>query len=75
VVLLDEKLSLHIAFGRSDHFGGATSPDEFRDPKNVMHIDRIYLRELQDRIVVKTLFFANPDGRRELIMADSKYTI
>lgn len=75
VVLLDEKLSLHIAFGRSDHFGGATSPDEFRDPKNVVHIDRIYLRELQDRIVVKTLFFANPDGRRELIMADSKYTI
>lgn len=75
VVLLDEKLSLHIAFGRSDHFGGATSPDEFRDPKNVVHIDRIYLRELQDRIVVKTLFFSYPDERRELIMADSKYVI
>ena len=28
--LLDEKLGLHIAFGRSDHFGGATAPASFR---------------------------------------------
>ena len=28
-ILLDEKLGLHIAFGRSDHFGGTVGPGDF----------------------------------------------
>ena len=31
-VLLDEKLGLHIAFGRSDHFGGQVGPPPFSSP-------------------------------------------
>jgi len=32
-ILLDEKLGLHIAFGRSDHFGGAVGPGAFSRPE------------------------------------------
>lgn len=54
-VLLDEKLGFHIAFGRSDHFGGATGPDKFSSPNAVVHIDRIYIPETQPRIQVKSV--------------------
>jgi hypothetical protein len=49
-ILLDEKLGFHIAFGRSDHFGGATGPSSFSSAKSVVHIDRIYVPQLQDQI-------------------------
>ena len=38
-VLLDEKLGLHIAFGRSEHFGGRVGPGNFSSPDAVIHID------------------------------------
>ena len=34
-ILLDEKLGFHIAFGRSDHFGGITGPAMFSSPKKI----------------------------------------
>ncbi|MBN1782080.1 hypothetical protein JW948_13185 [bacterium] len=34
-ILLDEKLGRHIAFGRSDHFGGITGPALFSSPEAV----------------------------------------
>ncbi len=51
-ILLDEKLGLHIAFGRSDHFGGAVGPGDFSSPSAVVHQDRVYLPRLQPRIRV-----------------------
>jgi hypothetical protein len=73
--LLDEKLGLHIAFGRSDHFGGAVSPADFRYPNNVVHIDRIYIPEVQNQVRVKEVVLEYPGGREEIIIAEGKYTI
>ncbi|MCA9669292.1 MAG: hypothetical protein KC503_27040 [Myxococcales bacterium] len=50
VTLLDEKLGPHIAFGRSDHFGGQVGPGDFSSPEAVVHIDRVYLPETQPRV-------------------------
>ena len=54
-ILLDEKLGLHIAFGRSDHFGGAVGPLDFSCPEAVIHIDRVYVPALQPRVEVLCL--------------------
>lgn len=50
-VLLDEKLGLHIAFGRSEHFGGQVGPSAFSSPDAVIHIDRVYVKEMQPDIL------------------------
>lgn len=50
--LLDEKLGLHIAFGRSDHFGGKVGPADFRSPDTVVHIDRVYVPAIQPQVAV-----------------------
>lgn len=50
VILLDEKLGPHLAFGRSDHFGGQVGPADFSQPQRVVHIDRVYLPETQPRV-------------------------
>ena len=44
-ILLDEKLGLHLAFGRSDHFGGQVGPAQFSSLDAVIHIDRVYVPE------------------------------
>lgn len=49
-VLLDEKLGLHIAFGRSEHFGGTVGPEHFSSPAAVTHQDRVYLDEIQPAV-------------------------
>jgi leucyl aminopeptidase (aminopeptidase T) len=51
-ILLDEKLGLHIAFGRSDHFGGQVGPKQFSRPEAVVHIDRVYVPSTQPLIRV-----------------------
>lgn len=73
--LLDEKLGLHIAFGRSEHFGGVTSPSSFRNPKNVVHIDRVYVPSVQPLISVDEVTFLYEDGTRETIMRRGKYVV
>jgi len=73
-VLLDEKLGLHIAFGRSDHFGGSVGPDDFRIPENVVHIDRIYIPEVQDKVRVEEVVLFYSEGE-EVIMRDNSSTI
>lgn len=70
-MLLDEKLGLHIAFGRSDHFGGATSPQDFTDPKKVVHIDRIYIPEVQNKVQVKSVVLVY-ESDKEPIMANGE---
>lgn len=74
-ILLDEKLGLHIAFGRSEHFGGITGPATFRNPANVVHIDRVYVPTSQPRIVVGEVLLKYECGSAEVIMKSGKYVI
>lgn len=63
-VLLDEKLGLHIAFGRSDHFGGQVGPSAFSSPGAVVHIDRVYVPACQPKVSILRADLVMPDGRR-----------
>lgn len=74
-ILLDEKLGLHIAFGRSDHFGGRVSPESFKDPKNVVHIDRVYVPGIQPKVGVLSLDLVSPEGKVVALMRDNQYII
>lgn len=74
-VLLDEKLGLHIAFGRSDHFGGITSPALFRDPSRVVHIDRVYVPSSQPMITVRAVSLVYPDETRETIIEAGRFVV
>ncbi len=74
-ILLDEKLGFHIAFGRSEHFGGAVGPQDFSSPEEVIHLDRIYIPETQPRISIKSLILQYEDNRGEIIMENSRYLI
>jgi hypothetical protein len=74
-ILLDEKLGLHVAFGRSDHFGGRVGPADFSRPEEVLHLDRIYIPATQPRIAVYSVVFRYPGGPDELIMANGRYRI
>ncbi len=66
-ILLDEKLGFHIAFGRSDHFGGMVGPKDFSSPEEVIHLDRIYIKEIQPKILVKSLTLKYKNGEEFLI--------
>ena len=74
-ILLDEKLGLHIAFGRSDHFGGAVGVKDFSKPENVIHIDRIYIPETQPDISPEKVELIFEDGRKFVLMEKGVYTI
>ncbi len=72
-VLLDEKLGLHIAFGRSDHFGGAVGPRDFRDDERVVHVDRVFVRECQPQVSVETVTLSKDGRALEVLMRDGCY--
>lgn len=74
-LLMDEKLGMHVAFGRSEHFGGIVSPASFNDPKNVIHIDRVYVPSLQPDVVVHEATLTYADGREETIMRDGLWVV
>ena len=74
-ILLDEKLGLHIAFGRSDHFGGQVGPAQFSGPDAVIHIDRVYVPETQPDVKVRTVDLAMADGTTVALMRDGAYTV
>ncbi|MBN2010405.1 hypothetical protein JW960_13750 [candidate division KSB1 bacterium] len=74
-VLLDEKLGLHIAFGRSDHFGGAVGVKDFSSPEQVVHIDRIFIRETQPDIAVNYVIAKLADGDSITIIENDSYQI
>jgi len=59
-ILLDEKLGLHVAFGRSDHFGGSVGAEDFTSPDKVVHIDRVYIPEVQPQVRVLTVDLETP---------------
>ena len=70
-VLLDEKLGLHVAFGRSDHFGGQVGAAQFSRPEAVVHIDRVYLPAIQPRVRVREVTLTLPNGPVVLIRDDA----
>ncbi|UCF67490.1 MAG: hypothetical protein JSV80_17255 [Acidobacteriota bacterium] len=72
-ILLDEKLGLHIAFGRSDHFGGQIGADDFSSPDKVVHIDRVYVPEMQPRIAAKAVDLLAEDGSAAPLMREGRY--
>ncbi len=74
-ILLDEKLGFHVAFGRSDHFGGAVGPGDFSSPSEVIHLDRIYIPATQPLITVKSIVLGYEGDATETIMKDGKYLI
>lgn len=74
-MLLDEKLGFHIAFGRSDHFGGFVGENQFYSGYALVHIDRIYIPKCQPRISVKSIGLGYGGEKTEIIMKDNGYTI
>ncbi|HSO21672.1 MAG TPA: hypothetical protein VLT81_02130 [Chondromyces sp.] len=74
-VLLDEKLGLHIAFGRSEHFGGQVGPRQFSRPEAVIHQDHVYLRELQPRVVAAEVVLHRAAGDPVELIRDGNYVI
>jgi len=74
-VLLDEKLGLHLAFGRSEHFGGQVGPGNFSRPEAVMHQDHVYLRELQPRVNAARVVLTRTDGTSLDLIRDGDYVI
>jgi aminopeptidase len=74
-ILLDEKLGLHVAFGRSDHFGGQVGPAAFSSPSEVVHIDRIYIPATQPRVAVYSVVLRYPDRGEEVLMSEGRYKI
>ncbi|OGD09869.1 MAG: hypothetical protein A2Y86_02015 [Candidatus Aminicenantes bacterium RBG_13_62_12] len=74
-ILLDEKLGLHIAFGRSDHFGGRVGPSDFSSAAEVIHLDRIYIPATQPRILVRSVVLRHPDSTLEVLMENGRYTV
>ncbi len=69
-LLLDEKLGLHIAFGRSDHFGGQVGPAQFSRPEEVVHIDRVYVHSMQPLVRVRRADLHGPGFDFPLIRDD-----
>ncbi len=74
-ILLDEKLGFHIAFGRSDHFGGMVGPKDFHAPSEVIHLDRIYIPATQPRIAIESLVLLYQENQGEIIMEKGRYLI
>jgi leucyl aminopeptidase (aminopeptidase T) len=74
-ILLDEKLAPHIAFGRSDHFGGQVGAAQFSAPEAVVHIDRVYQPRLQPRVQVARLDLLMPSGAELAVVRDGHYVI
>jgi hypothetical protein len=72
-VLLDEKLGLHIAFGRSEHFGGQVGPGAFSSPDAVVHIDRVYVNETQPDVVAANVDLLLEDGTTIALMHDGAF--
>lgn len=74
-ILLDEKLGFHVAFGRSEHFGGQVGPAQFSSPSAVIHLDRIYIPATQPRIQVRAITLDMGRGKDKPLMEDGLYLL
>lgn len=71
-MLLDEKLGLHIANGRSDHFpGGTVGPAHFSAPDRVVHLDHVYIPQTQDRVRVRSVDLLG--AKTDPLIRDDRY--
>lgn len=70
-VLEDEKAGPHIALGRSEHLGGITGPDAFRDPRSIWHHDFVYART--SPIYVAEMQLVDPSGHASLLLLNGHY--
>ena len=70
--LLDEKLAIHVALGRSEHLGGVTSSADFHAPEFVSHTDYIYHHSLMPDIhVAKGILYF--DDHESIFVVQDKY--
>ena len=70
-VLEDEKVQgVHLAWGRSDHLGGAVGVDDFADARYVVHLDVVYPNG--GLVAVAGLVLVYADGTREEIIRDGE---
>jgi len=74
-VLLDEKLGLHIAFGRSEHFGGQVGPERFSKPEAVVHQDHVYIEAIQPRVRLARACLANAGGEEVELIRHGAYVV
>lgn len=72
-VLLDEKLGLHVAFGRSEHFGGQVGPRQFSSPDAVIHQDHVYVSMIQPRVSASSVDLSFSDGAPLELIRDGEY--
>ena len=72
-VLLDEKLGLHVAFGRSEHFGGQVGPAQFSTPEAVIHQDHVYVAKIQPRVSAAVVDLNFEDGESLELIRDGDY--
>jgi len=73
--LLDEKLGMHIAFGRSEHFGGQVGPAAFSSPDAVVHIDRVYVPEVMPAVQVLSMYLELEGGSRVEVLRNTEYVL
>jgi aminopeptidase len=71
----DEKVlgTFHVATGRSDHLGGALTPDKFRHKKNATHEDILFAPHKTPEINV-TGVWMHKDGRETLLIENYRPT-
>ena len=74
-VLLDEKLGLHVAFGRSEHFGGQVGPRSFSTPSAVIHQDHVYIPAIQPRVLAASVTLLFEDRQLLELIRDGEYVI
>ncbi|MDY0297023.1 MAG: hypothetical protein RB296_06880 [Acidobacteriota bacterium] len=74
-ILLDEKLGFHVAFGRSDHFGGDVGPERFSSPTEVIHLDRIYIPATQPRVHLAEVSLIAESADPVTVIRDGEYQI
>lgn len=70
----DEKITLHVGLGRSEHLGGVTSPADFKSPSNAMHVDYIFHPNLMPDIQVSCASLTI-DNRQICFMTRGKYQL
>lgn len=72
-VLQDEKIEgMHWAYGYNDYMGGTVGIENFKNPKDAIHIDVIYTKEAKVKIKQVKLFY--PEKKEEIIMENSRYS-
>jgi len=73
-VLEDEKVfGVHVALGLSDHVGGITGVEDFKNPAHAVHQDVVY--PFGGSVSVTSLVLEYQDGEREQIIRAGAYTV